>query len=75
LSAKGAARKHKKSTGIEQRVTQPVPVISNRYNLLCTDTKGEKPPNNAESLRDLNPKHVSTDRMKNHKRSFGKEIT
>jgi hypothetical protein len=67
--AKVAARKHKKSTCIEQKVTHPVPVISNHYNILCNDTNGKKPPDNAESLRDLNSKHVSTDRMKNHKRT------
>jgi hypothetical protein len=30
--AKVAARKHKKSIWIEQRITQPLPVISNHYN-------------------------------------------
>jgi len=39
-----AARKHKKSTCIDQRVTHPVPAISNCYNLLCYDTNGEKTP-------------------------------
>jgi hypothetical protein len=48
--AKVAVRKHKKSTCTEHRVTHLVPVISNSYNLLCTDTNDEKPPNNAERI-------------------------
>ena len=60
------ARKHKKSTCTGQRVTH-IQVISNHYNLLCNDTNGEKPQNNAERLRDLNSKGISRDKMKNHK--------
>jgi hypothetical protein len=65
--AKVAARKHKKSTCIGQRVTHHIQVISNCYNLLFNDTNGKKPQNNAERLRDLNSKGINRDKMKNHK--------
>ena len=51
---KVVARKHKKSTYIEQRISHPLPVIPNFYNLLCNDMNGDKPQNSAERLRDLN---------------------
>jgi hypothetical protein len=44
-----------------------IQAISNRYNLLCNDTKSKKPQNNPERLGDLNSKGIHTDKMKNHK--------
>ena len=61
--AKVVVRKHKKSTCLEQRVTHPVPVIPNHYNLLYNDMNGKKPQNSAERLRDLNSQRASRDRM------------
>ena len=63
--AKVVARKHKKSTCREQRVTHPIPVIPNHYNLLYNDMNGKikNPQNNAERLRDLNSKCVSRDKV------------
>jgi len=61
--AKMVARKHKKSTCIEGRITHPIPVIPNHYNLLYNDMNGKKPQNSAERLRDLNSKHASRDKM------------
>ena len=65
--AKVVARKHKKSTCREQRVTHPIPVIPNHYNLLYNDMNGKikNPQNNAERLRDLNSKCVSRDKVQN----------
>jgi hypothetical protein len=61
--AKEVARKHKKSTCIELRVTHPIPVTPNCYNPLYNDVNGKKPQNSAERLRDLNSKHASRDKM------------
>jgi len=41
---KMVARKHKKSTCIEQRITHPIPVIPNRYNLLYNNMNVKKTP-------------------------------
>jgi hypothetical protein len=40
--AKVVARQHKKRTCIEQRVTHPIPVISDCYNLLRNGMNGKK---------------------------------
>lgn len=61
--AKVVARKHKKSTCIEQRVTHPIPVMPNHYNLLYNDKNGKIPQNSVERLRNLNSQHASRDKM------------
>jgi len=42
--AKMVARKHKKSTCIERRITHPLPLIPNSYNVLYNDMNGKKTP-------------------------------
>jgi len=61
--AKVVTRKHKKSACIEQRVTHPIPVIPNHYNLLYNDMNDKKLQNSTERLRDLNSKPASRDKM------------
>ena len=55
---KSGGEEAQETAWIEQRVTHPIPVISNLYNVLCNDMNGRKAPKNAIRLRDLNSKHL-----------------
>jgi hypothetical protein len=70
---KVAAIKHKKNNYKERRITDPFPVISNRYNLLCNDSYGDDTAGSTARLRVINSKNVNKDKVNHKKRMLEKK--